>query len=311
MQELVSIAMTTYNGEKYLREQLDSIFNQTYANIEIIVCDDKSSDETVRILQEYAEKFRLQYYVNEKNLGYVKNFEKAISLCQGDYIALADQDDVWLSDKIELLLKNINNNLLIHSDCSLIDENSNLLAREWKGKILSHNNFNDFLYSNVVTGCTVMFSKKLLNDILPFPDGLVYHDWYLAILAAKANKICYIPNKLIKYRQHPNQDTGAIAPNKYLSLILNPLKRLLNIKTRRYIGMHKHFYNLLALNNSRIQVAIREQQALDEAILYFEDYLNNYIHLKMFFIGCKYGKHKYRYKNNYFYIQNILRELLG
>ena len=94
---LISIAIATYNGEKYLEEQLDSIYAQTYKNIEVIVTDDCSSDKTVEILKKYYKSHGLKYVINETNLGFVKNFEKAISLCRGDYIALSDQDDIWLS----------------------------------------------------------------------------------------------------------------------------------------------------------------------------------------------------------------------
>src|SRR5574344_2136916 len=98
---MISLALPTYNGEKYLREQLDSIFNQTMVPEEIVVVDDRSTDSTIQILEEYKQKYGLKYYINEQNLGYNKNFEKAITLCQGDYIALCDQDDVWLPEKIE------------------------------------------------------------------------------------------------------------------------------------------------------------------------------------------------------------------
>lgn len=90
---MISIAMTTYNGEKYLREQLDSILNQTFSDFELIICDDCSKDATVKILEEYSLKDkRVRYFVNEKNLGFKKNFEKAISLCSGEYVAFSDQD---------------------------------------------------------------------------------------------------------------------------------------------------------------------------------------------------------------------------
>ena len=311
MNALVSIAIATYNGEKYIKKQLDSILNQSYSNLEIIICDDCSTDNTVKIIKSYNDK-RIALLQNATNLGYVKNFEKAIGLCSGDFIALADQDDIWEKEKINVLLENIGDYSLIHSDCSLIDETDKILADSWKGEIFSHNNYNDFLYSNVVTGCSSMFSKKMLNNILPFPDGLGYHDWYLAILAAKEHKIKYIHKTLIQYRQHAGQDTGAIDPNKYLSLILDPLKRLLNIKTRRNIGISKHLQNLYALKRSNLMISRQEAKELDEAIVYFEDYLKHYVHLKMFLIGCKYRKHKYRYgKHNYFCIPNLMRELLG
>ena len=95
--ELISIAMTSYNGEKYIREQLDSILTQTYGNFELIICDDRSKDSTVEIIKDYCIKdSRIKLYVNEKNLGFKKNFEKAISLCKGEYIALSDQDDIYV-----------------------------------------------------------------------------------------------------------------------------------------------------------------------------------------------------------------------
>ena len=95
-QPLVSIAICTYNGERFLKKQIDSLLNQGYSNIEIIAVDDRSTDRTWDMLQEYAQKDkRVQTYQNEKNLGYARNFEKAITLCKGDFIALADQDDIW------------------------------------------------------------------------------------------------------------------------------------------------------------------------------------------------------------------------
>src|SRR5688500_10348209 len=93
---LVSIALCVYNGEKFLREQLDSLVNQSYPNIEIIASDDRSTDASLLILQEYADRYPyFKFGQNEQNLGYVKNFEKVISLCSGDLIALSDQDDIW------------------------------------------------------------------------------------------------------------------------------------------------------------------------------------------------------------------------
>src|SRR5690606_33629827 len=113
---LISIALCTYNGEKFLAEQLDSIVNQTYKNIEIIAVDDCSTDRTLTILQKYASKdVRVKVYSNKTNKGYSKNFEYAISLCTGDYIAVSDQDDIWVSDKLELLINKIriNDDLLV------------------------------------------------------------------------------------------------------------------------------------------------------------------------------------------------------
>lgn len=119
---MISIAMATYNGEKYLREQLDSILAQTIQDFELIVCDDCSTDSTVQILNEYVEKdSRIKVFVNAKNLGFRKNFEKAIGLCKGEYIALSDQDDIWMTEHLELLVDNIQNKDLIAGNSELID----------------------------------------------------------------------------------------------------------------------------------------------------------------------------------------------
>ena len=128
-QGLISIAMATYNGGQYLSEQLDSIVNQTYTNIEIVIVDDDSKDNTVEIIKSYQQKYKfIKLYQNPTNLGIVKSFEKAISLCNGDYIALSDQDDVWLPHKLEELVNKIGSSLLIYSDAILVDSNMQVIA---------------------------------------------------------------------------------------------------------------------------------------------------------------------------------------
>jgi glycosyltransferase involved in cell wall biosynthesis len=108
---MISIAMCTYNGERFIKEQLDSILNQTYKNFELIITDDDSSDKTITIIKEYIKQDkRIKLYQNNSNLGFIKNFEKAISLCSGDYIVLADQDDIWKVNKLEIFLEQIKDN---------------------------------------------------------------------------------------------------------------------------------------------------------------------------------------------------------
>ncbi|MGN0728895.1 glycosyltransferase [Treponema sp.] len=119
----VSIALATYNGEKYLREQLNSILSQSIQDFELIACDDCSTDSTLQILNEYVEKdIRIKVFANEKNLGFKKNFEKAILLCSGDYIALSDQDDIWTEKHLQVLLENIGKNDLVGANAFLCDE---------------------------------------------------------------------------------------------------------------------------------------------------------------------------------------------
>lgn len=310
MKPLVSIAIATYNGAKYLEEQLESILHQTYDSIEIIICDDQSSDNTISIIKRYQNNdIRIKLFINDKNLGYVKNFEKAISLCTGTYIALSDQDDIWSLNKIEVLLKNIGCNFLIHSDVSLIDEKGEVIAKTWKNEIKTHKVFEDFLFSNVVTGCTSMFKNELLKDLLPFPEALAYHDWYLAIHAARHKKIVYLNKSLVQYRQHTTQDTGATQPNYFSLLIVDLFRRLLGDEILRMVGIKKQLKNLEAMQ-AFDKLDSSQKKSVNDAILYFRSYVSSFVHIKMFLIGCKYKKHLYP-KFNPFCIKNILRDVIG
>lgn len=213
---MISIAMATYNGEKYLRRQLDSIISQTYQDIEVIIVDDASTDDTVAILEEYIKKnANIRLFRNFHNLGIVKTFERALSLCKGEYIALSDQDDVWFSNKLEVLLANIGDSLLIHSDATLVNKNvevaelSNFAAAK-KDKFKAQ--FTDYLISNNVTGCTALFPRRLLDLALPIPEKFYIHDHYLALVASYYGTITFVDMPLIYYRQHDNNSIGAKRP---------------------------------------------------------------------------------------------------
>ena len=310
--QLISIAVATYNGEKYLVEQLDSIYAQTHKNIEVIVTDDGSIDATIKILKEYKKSHGLQYYTNDANLGFVKNFERAISLCSGDYIALADQDDIWEENKLEVLLKEIGHNLLIHSDCKIIDEKNNIVQNRWKEKIGFDISVEKLMFANSVTGCTVLFKKELTVAALPFPDGLAYHDWWLAMSAAMQNKIIYTEEPLTRYRQHMGQNTGADNQDNLFivkRVFVQIFKRLKGVEFSRFSDFRKQRKNLFAIRN-RLNKDYAETQLLDDAIEYFDDYIKNHIHIKTFLMGLKYNKILYP-KKNYFYVKNILNDLVG
>jgi len=200
--------MATYNGGKYLREQLASIYAQTYKNIEIIVCDDCSTDNTINILREFSQDHGLTYHLNATNLGLVKNYEKALSLSKGDYVALADQDDIWYPGKIELLLNNIGSCSLIHSAVHVIDGKGNphgdaFVVAEYSRDHTEKVNFSDFLETAWVLGCTSLIERSLIEKCLPFPEGIMFHDWWLTMAAIKlGHGIKYIHEPTIKYRQH-------------------------------------------------------------------------------------------------------------
>jgi len=274
--KLVSIAMATYNGSEYLKEQLDSILNQTYANIEVIICDDCSTDNTFQILQDYAKKdSRIKLFKNDKNLGYVKNFEKAISLSKGDYIALSDQDDVWMKDKIEILLKEIKKYDLIHSDACLINEKNAIISEsfsKFSNKMIKPLSIIDITLNGCVTGCTCMFTKKLKQYVLPFPDRLYMHDKWLGINAYYLGSIKYLDLPLIKYRQHSNNQIGV----KILKINIDFFK-IINIfkRVEENCKLHEGELHLIEEVLKRFSLNDKEKKLLKYAHNYFNNYINN------------------------------------
>jgi glycosyltransferase involved in cell wall biosynthesis len=211
-QPLVSIALCTYNGEKFLREQLDSLVYQTYSNLEIIAVDDRSADSTLTILKEYEQRFNfVKLYQNEKNLGYVKNFERAISLCSGDLIALSDQDDIWNLKKIEKQVLAIGHHQLIYHDSDFIDVNGALLNKKMSDVVNMYEGDEPrtFLFFNCVSGHSIMVKKESINASFPLQHGL-FHDRWIAYVATNLGSIGFINESLVKYRQHENSDTNIL-----------------------------------------------------------------------------------------------------
>lgn len=221
---LVSIALCTYNGEAYLREQLDSIVNQSYPAIELIAVDDCSSDNTLNILQEYAAKYPfIKVFVNPENLGYIRNFEKALQLCSGDFIALSDQDDIWDLKKIEKQVEGIGNHLLIYHDSEFVDQNGQSLQRNMSDimNLYRGDQPEAFLFFNCISGHSVLMKKELRDELLPFPNAY-FHDWWMGYVAANLGSIDFISESLVKYRQHQKADTN-ILKRKRDNTLRNPL----------------------------------------------------------------------------------------
>jgi glycosyltransferase involved in cell wall biosynthesis len=209
---LVSIALCTYNGAMYLAEQLDTLVCQTYSPIEIIVVDDCSNDETITILKAYAEKYpQFKIYQNENNLGFIANFERAVTLCTGEFIALCDQDDLWHLRKIELQVNAIADNIFIYHDSEFIQEDGTLMNK----KMSDLRNFYQggdpevFLFFNCVSGHSILMKKTLINEALPLKRNY-FHDWWLAYVATNIGKINFIPQCLVQYRQHNKNNTNIL-----------------------------------------------------------------------------------------------------
>ncbi|MEH6307015.1 glycosyltransferase family 2 protein [Olivibacter sp. CPCC 100613] len=210
---LISIALCTYNGEEFLEKQINSICCQSYSNLEIIIVDDNSSDGTWDILQTMSNnRSNIKIHKNNSNIGFIKNFEKALRLCTGDYIAMSDQDDIWNPNKIEVLMEQIKMHMLVYHDSSFINEEDKLISEKTESEI--YDKFNDqsnlfFLKHNSIPGHSSMFRKELLTYALPFHHNF-YHDWWLAFVAQSIGSIGFVPQVLAKHRQHAHNVTDPL-----------------------------------------------------------------------------------------------------
>ena len=216
---MISVALCSYNGEKYIREQLQSILKQSITVDEIIICDDRSRDNTIKEIEKIRHNAgipsTIKVFVNECNTGVTKNFEKALSLCHGDVIFLSDQDDVWAVDKVEKMLAvfdKYENCQLVFTDAMLIDANGQEIGETlWertKPTLKDQYRVQDFTGARFVTGATVALRRSLLNHTIPFPECWI-HDAWLAANATVYGEVRYLDEKLIGYRQHESNVIGA------------------------------------------------------------------------------------------------------
>lgn len=213
---LISVALTTYNGERYLSRQLASLSAQDYPRFEIVAVDDASQDRTPQLLAEHAAREpRLRYFFNSRNRGLAANFAYAFSLCQGELIAPCDQDDLWSPGKLTCLATALREAqplaCMAYCDSELIDEDGRPLGRRISDKLLLANVENPlgFAFSNCVSGHAMLFKRELLAHALPFPRG-VFYDWWLAFIAASLSRIVYVDQALVGYRQHPEAQTDFV-----------------------------------------------------------------------------------------------------
>jgi glycosyltransferase involved in cell wall biosynthesis len=209
-QPLVSIIMATYNGEKYVLEQLKSISNQTYKNIEIIICDDASEDNTLNIIKAFAQDhINASYYTNETNKGVNKNFEDCFLKAKGDFIAIADQDDIWIPEKIEeqVALFTSEEIVLTHST-SVRFSGNNLPTKKHQNitQLFEGNDVRKLLLRNSVSGHNIIFRKILLSQILPIPAN-IYYDWWIVQTAACNGTIAATSKVLAYQRSHETNVT--------------------------------------------------------------------------------------------------------
>lgn len=215
--ERISIALATYNGAKYLRAQMDSLLAQELPFDELIICDDRSTDSTVDILMEYAASDpRIKVEVNEHNLGFRRNFEKAIRMCDGDLIALCDQDDIWLPDHLRTLCEAIGSNLLIAGASLLADSEGNPSGdrlseiKNFEIKVPSQEQVFKFVmyYQNPFQGASMMMRREFRAYALPVPALVAYHDVWFVHIATLLGEFRWINVPVTLYRLHGGNTSG-------------------------------------------------------------------------------------------------------
>ncbi len=211
----VSVALAVYNGEKYLAELLSSLQNQTLQPYELVILDDCSADDSIEIIKAFPLSFEKKLFSNERNMGPVYTFKKLASLCNGNYIAFCDQDDIWIPEKLQLSLseiKKINTKIpgMVFTDLSVMDEEGKLMEYSYfkQRKIQACKlSFADILFGNVVTGCTTLINKAMARELLKMPLNVIMHDWWMALIAYSFGEYSFVNKSTVLYRSHSNSVT--------------------------------------------------------------------------------------------------------
>lgn len=305
MEDKIDILMATYNGEKYLKEQIESILNQTYKNIRLIISDDASKDSTPQILEEYRKKdSRIEIYLNKENRGVVKNIEFLLEKVEDEFYMLADQDDVWLPLKVEKSIETLKkqNADLVFGDLEVVDEKLETLYPSFGDFMLLNRKINKYIDSykvnylyNCVTGCTVLSKKEFIEKILPIPAESKYliHDHWIGIMVALNGKLAYMPEKYIKYRQHGNNQVGT---NK----ISHGFKKLEQVR-ELFINVKLGVFGTYVNNEEKFPKELQEQN--QKAFNYFNDIKNK----KNFnFKGWGIFHKLYKTETPIYYIENFI-----
>ncbi len=290
----IHVLVCTYQGEQFIAKQLDSILQQSYSLVEVHVHDDCSTDDTQEIVKRYCNNHNnVHLYINHKNIGFLKNFENAIKVCTGNYIALSDQDDIWHIDKLTLSMeamkvlesKNPEIPALVHSDLSFINEDGSWFEPSFfqkKGIDLSDKKSLSAILGHCgVMGNTTLMNRLLAEKALPFPDNLKYHDYWLAVINELFGVRKTLNSSLVDYRIHVNNSS---ANNRSLNLVHKS-------------SLYKRDFPLPFMDDSReyaLDYLIKNYQLTDEEynlISKFKDYL--------IFNGSRFKSFIFLYRNGF------------
>lgn len=271
---MIVICLATFNGEKYLREQLDSLFAQTYKEWRILIHDDNSTDNTVKIIYEYMEKFPNIIEFIDDDISYgtsSANFSSLLEQTSDEYVMFCDQDDIWFDKKVELTLNEMkkletehkNKALMVFSDLSIVDMCNKIISKSmWKSQKLNPNNIDDLyniLALNVVSGCTIMLNRVAKKLVSPIPKKYIQHDHWMVVNLVKYGYVSFVKEPLIFYRQHEGNVLGFNSVG--ISYFIKKIKKLsknIRLFKNKYsffdfeIDLSKVLFRKLLLNFKRL-----------------------------------------------------------
>jgi glycosyltransferase involved in cell wall biosynthesis len=282
---LISIVIATYNGEKFLRKQLDSIFKQTYKNLEIIAVDDCSSDSTVTILNEYAARYdNFKVFVHDCNVGYIKNFERGFLQTTGNYIAPCDQDDIWMPNKIDVLLNNMNHCEIAYCNSAFIDDEDNLIGDKLSDRTNATNFDSPVMYlaGASAPGHAMLLKKQVAFDAMPFPE-IFSHDNWLGFVATFKGSVKFVNEVLVHYRRHHTNVFSTI----------NKQKKIKESKPQRLDKARQRMQTLY----QKCPDCLPEKEIIAQIYKSYESYSlrNNFLRMRLFY---KYRNQILRYKKH-------------
>ena len=206
---MISVCIPTYNGQKYIKQQLESILIQLSQDDEIIISDDSSSDDTLNIIKSLNDS-RITVFENNTFHSPIYNLENALKYAKGDYIFLSDQDDIWKKNKVKIIIDNLQHSNLVVHDAEIIDEHNNLINESFYKTNKTHSGVIHNLLKNGFIGCCMAFNRKVLEVCLPFPKNIPMHDSWIGIKTyCTVKNVKFIPDKLIEYRRHGNNASAS------------------------------------------------------------------------------------------------------
>src|SRR5688572_17545418 len=251
----ISVALCTYNGARYLRDQLLSIAQQTRLPDSVVICDDGSSDATVPIVKEFAATLKLDFHQNSQNLGSSKNFEQAIRLCTGDVIVLCDQDDYWYPDKLAMIEETLARNPeagFVFSNADVVDGQgqppgytlwqSVRFSPSQQQQMREGHALKVLLRHPVVTGATMAFRAKFRDLVLPVGADWIHDEWIAFIIAVVAT-VAVIPKPVMQYRQHGSNQVGAES-TRLIDRLKTALSTNPNVYLKRYAQYQTLYYHI-------------------------------------------------------------------